>query len=213
MIVKDGKIIILQVLAIAIIVVVFTLFFPFKFMQILSMIGGLLVLLIIFLFRDPARKIERDKNIVVSPADGRVVAYNEISDSFVGNAKFLSIRMSIFDVCVNRMPADGEIVSDEYIPGELIPSYKAAASFVNKRRRINIDGGGEFRYGVTQIAGMVARKIVPYLSKGDHAKKGDKFGAIPFASKVDILLPADIVVQVTLNQKLKAGKTVIGIYK
>ena len=92
-------------------------------------------------------------------------------------------------------------------------AYNPAASFENERRRINIQGEGDRRYGVTQIAGLVARRIVPYLTVGAKMKKGDKFGMISFGSKVDIVMPADIVVQVKINQKLKAGKTVIGIYK
>lgn len=210
---KDGHKLIIIALIIAIITTLVMIIFPVIVMKVLSALTGLGFLFVAWFFRDPERKIVRDATLVVSPADGRVVAYDEMEDDFVGNAKVISIFMSGFDVHVNRMPADGEIVNEEYTHGRYISAFNPAASFENERRKIDIDGGGDRKYTVTQIAGMMARRIVPYLSKGDKAKKGDKIGMIKFGSKVDIVMPADIVVQVTLNQKLKAGVTVIGIYK
>lgn len=210
---KEGRQIILNTLIVSIAVTIVMLIFPIIFLKILAVVFAGAFFFTLWFFRDPHRKINRDNDVVVSPADGRVVAHDEIEDDFVGSAKLLSIFMSGFDVHVNRMPADVKIVNEEYTPGKFISAFNPSASFVNERRRIDIDAGGERKYAVTQIAGLMARRIVPYLSKGDTARKGDKIGMIKFGSKVDIVLPADIVVQVTLNQKLKAGQTVIGLYK
>lgn len=210
---KGGHKIILIAVVVAIILTIITIVFPNVITKILTVCSGAWVLFVALFFRDPDRAIDEDNDLVVSPADGRVVAYDEVEDSFVGNAKVLSIFMSLLDVHVNRMPASGEIVKEEYTPGKFISAYNPVASFENERRRIYIDGGNNRRFSVTQIAGMVARRIVPYLSKGTTAKKGDKIGMIQFGSKVDILMPADVVVKVRLNQRLKAGKTVIGSFK
>ena len=213
MIAKEGRRFIIPLFVLAVIAIILMMVFPLLPIKILAVISTLLLLFTTWFFRDPERVPDNDETIVVSPADGRVVAYDEIHDEFVGNAKLISIFMSVFNVHVNRMPADGKIVEEKYFPGNFMSAYNPAASFENERRRINIDGGVDRRYGVTQVAGMVARRIVPYLATGDSGKKGDKFGMICFGSRVDIIMPADIVVQITLNQKLKAGKTVLGIYK
>ena len=213
MIAKQGHKIIIPLLFLSIIAVVATIIFQILPLKYLAVSSSLLLFMTLWFFRDPNRDPGTDDTIVVSPADGKVVAYDEIKDPFVGNAKMISIFMSVFDVHVNRAPDAGEIVSDEHIAGDFMSAYNPAASFENERRRINIQGEGDRRYGVTQIAGLIARRIVPYLTVGAKMKKGEKFGMISFGSKVDIVMPADIVVQVKLNQKLKAGKTVIGIYK
>jgi len=210
---KQGHKIIIPLLILSLIAVIATIIFPILPFKYLAVSSSLLLLFCVWFFRDPNRDPGTDENVVVSPADGRVVAYDEISDSFVGNAKMVSIFMSVFDVHVNRAPDTGEIVNDEHISGKFMSAYNPAASFENERRRINIQGEGNRRYGVTQIAGLIARRIIPYLTVGAKMKKGEKFGMISFGSKVDIVMPADIVIQVKLNQKLKAGKTVIGIYK
>lgn len=213
MIAKDGYKIIFTLLIIAIVLGTIAIIYPMDVTITIAGIGLLAVLFTTWFFRDPNRKITTDDTLVVSPADGRVVAYDELEDDFVGTAKVLSIFMSVFDVHVNRMPDDGKIVSEKYIAGKFISAYNPSASFDNERRRINIDNGPERRYSVIQIAGMLARRIVPYLTEGARAKKGEKIGMIKFGSKVDIIMPSNVVVKVKLNQKLKAGKTVIGIYK
>ncbi|MBN2281193.1 MAG: phosphatidylserine decarboxylase family protein [Candidatus Marinimicrobia bacterium] len=213
MIAKQGHKILIPLLALAILSVILMLLFPFVFLKYLAVATSSLLLFTIWFFRDPERDSDQDRAIVVSPADGRVVAYDEVVDSFVGNAKKISIFMSIFNVHVNRAPDGGEIVSDEHTAGKFMSAYNPAASFENERRRINIQGEGDRRYGVIQIAGLIARRIIPYHTIGAKLKKGERIGMISFGSKVDIVLPADIVVQIKINQKLKAGKTVIGIYK
>ncbi len=211
---KEGKKYILILFILAIVAISIRLLWPILPTIYLAYSTTILFFFSLWFFRDPNRKIDSDETTVVSPADGRVVAYDEIDDEYVGHAKVISIFMSVFNVHVNRMPAKGKIVKDTHIPGLFMNAYNPSASFENERRVINIDGGSDDRkYKVTQIAGMVAKRIVPYIGLNDEAKKGDKIGIICFGSRVDIVMPADIVVQVTLNQKLKAGKTVLGIYK
>jgi len=210
---KEGFKFLIPLVIWVVLIIIITLIFPVVPMIYLAVLSSLLLFFVLWFFRDPERTPHPDIDKIVSPADGRIVAYDEIHDKYVGNAKVLSIFMSVFDVHVNRMPADGEIVDEKYFDGTFMSAYNPAASFENERRSLFIDGGGDRRYVVTQIAGMVARRIVPYLSKGDKGKKGDKLGMICFGSKVDIIMPADIVLEVKLNQKLRAGKTVLGTFK
>lgn len=210
---KEGFKFLIPLLIWVILVIIITLIFPVIPLIYLSVLSSLLFFFVLWFFRDPERTPHPDVNKIVSPADGRIVAFDEIHNKYVGNAKVLSIFMSVFDVHVNRMPADGEIVDEFYTEGKFMSAYNPAASFENERRMLYIDSGGDRRYVVTQIAGMVARRIVPYLAKGDKGKKGVKLGMICFGSKVDIIMPESIVLEVKLNQKLKAGKTVLGTFK
>ena len=213
MIAKEGPKIIFGFLIVALLATICIFIFPSVATKIIAPVYYLALFFLTWFYLDFETKVNDGDTLVVSPTDGRVVAYDKFEGKYVGDAKVITIFKSVFDFQVNRIPDDSEIVDVKYIHGKFMSAYNPATSFDNECRRINILGKIGRRYGVIQIAGMLANRIVPYLRKGDFGKKGDRIGLIKFGPKVDVIMPADIAVQARLNQKLKAGKTVIGICK
>jgi len=152
-------------------------------------------------FRDPERIIGKD---IVSPADGRIRDIKIEQDQV-----FISIFMNITDVHVNRMPIDGTITEIKHFPGKHLRAYKKESEY-NERVTIDVDSSiGNLR--IVQIAGLIARRIYPYIKKGEKLKKGDKIGIIRFGSRVDIYLPANKIknLAVKINDSVCAGVTTI----
>jgi len=163
----------------------------------------LLFITIFFLvfFRDPKRVVGKE---VVSPADGRIRDIKMEKDQV-----FISIFMGITNVHVNRMPIDGKITEMKHFPGRHLRAYKKESEF-NERVTIDIESTiGKVK--VVQIAGLIARRIYPYIKKNDELKKGDKIGIIRLGSRVDVYLPADKIknVPVKNNDLVYAGVTTI----
>ena len=147
----------------------------------------------IYFFRDVKRKIG---NGIISPADGKVLYAK-------GNK--ISIFMNIFDMHVNLAPYEGKIIRMEYKKGEHKPAYKDVSK--NERMEIYMDTNiGEIV--IIQIAGIFARRILPYVKEGDYVKKGDKIGIIKFGSRVETILPKNCKVLVKEGKKIKAGDTI-----
>lgn len=161
-------------------------------------------------FRDPERKSPERDDVVVSPADGRVLFVKDIFDNkFIKDkAKMISVFMSPLNVHVNRIPIDGTVDYLEYHKGEYIAAFEDKASEVNERSEIGITS----KYGkvfFTQVAGYVARRIVYELHKGDSVKMGERFGMIKFGSRVDVIVPADWKAKVKQGDKVSAGETIL----
>lgn len=179
-----------------------------------------LILLAIFLtvftlnfFRDPERKTPEKSNIVVSPADGRVLFVKEvIDDKFLNSkAKMVSIFMSPLNVHVNRIPISGKVDYVKYIQGEYIAAFEDKASERNERNEIGITSpAGKVFF--TQIAGFVARRIVSDLKVGDSVSIGNRFGMIKFGSRVDIIVPEQWQVKVKKDDNVTAGETILFEY-
>ena len=167
----------------------------------------LLAAFVAFFFRNPRRDIPADPRIIVSPADGRVVKVER-----VGNVTKLSIFLSIFDVHVNRSPMGGRIEAIEYKRGKFKAAFSHAASVENERNIIMI-GQGNLKLVFTQVAGLVARRIVFWKRVGDPVEKGELVGLIRFGSRVDVLFPAGTEVTVEKGARVKGGSTPIGIIK
>lgn len=170
----------------------------------LIFISGLLLILpvfVLFFFRDPERKIG---NGLVSPADGKVVYKDE---------KSFDIFMSVTNVHVNRAPAAGKIVETRAISGGYAPAY-SEESKNNNRREITINTG-KGRIKVTQIVGIVARRIVPYVKEGDEVEKGQRIGMIRFGSRVRVEFdkPKKVDITVSVGDKVKAGETTVGVWR
>ena len=152
-------------------------------------------------FRDPERIIGKD---IVSPADGRIRDIKIEQDQV-----FISIFMNITDVHVNRMPIDGTIIEMKHFPGKHLRAYKKESEY-NERVTIDVDSY-IVKVRIVQIAGLIARRIYPYIKKGEKLKKGDKIGIIRFGSRVDIYLPANKIknLAVKINDSVCAGVTTI----
>jgi len=165
----------------------------------------ILSLFIAFFFRDPERKIPEDPSVVVSPADGKVVEILQLSD---GTTR-ISIFLSIFNVHINRAPIDGIIESTQYTPGKFKPAYDPNASAENEQNVLVIDHGS-YKIKVSQIAGILARRIVCWKKTGEAVQKGERFGLIKFGSRVDLTLPGNVIPSVKKGDRVKGGSTVMG---
>jgi phosphatidylserine decarboxylase len=167
----------------------------------------LLAVFVAFFFRNPKRDIPPDPRVIVSPADGRVVKVER-----VGNVTKLSIFLSIFDVHVNRSPMAGRIEAIDYKRGKFRAAFNHAASVENERNVIMV-AQGNVKLVFTQIAGLIARRIVCWKKVGDTVTKGELIGLIRFGSRVDVLLPAGTEATVKPKMRVRGGASVIGIIK
>ena len=171
-------------------------------------------------FRDPVRYPPNDDKALLSPADGRICLIEdcELPDSFgemeeYKGRKFtrVSVFMSLFDVHVNRMPTAGEIVKKEYVAaGKFLNASLDKASKENERCNYLIRTGEGVVYAVTQIAGLVARRIVPQVEEGQVLGLAERFGLIRFGSRLDVYLPMGAKCEVRIGQTMVAGETIIG---
>ena len=169
-----------------------------------------LTLLVIWFLRDPERKTEYKDGYFYSPADGKIVEISNASHPFTGNSITVGIFMNIFSVHVNRAPCTGRIDYLEYIPGKKLAAFAPKASEINERNFI----GFSTQWGavmITQIAGLVARRIVCRLKRGDVLETGERCGMIKLGSRVDLYLPNDTVLKVKNGENVKAGLTCIGV--
>jgi phosphatidylserine decarboxylase len=174
----------------------------------LPILGIFLLLLaafVAFFFRNPRREIPSDPRVIVSPADGKVVKIER-----VGNVTRLSIFLSIFDVHVNRSPMAGRIDAIDYKRGKFRAAFKHEASEENERNTIMLSQGS-LKLVFTQVAGIVARRIVCWKKVGDTVRKGELVGLIRFGSRVDILFPAGTTPTVTVGMRVYGGSSPIGI--
>jgi phosphatidylserine decarboxylase len=168
-------------------------------------------------FRDPERITPTGADLVVAPADGLVTQIAEVAPppeiagpDGLGDAPMLrvSIFMSVFDVHINRTPIAGTLRKLAYIPGRFLNADLDKASEENERQHFLIEGDG-FSVGVTQIAGLIARRILTFVHEGDAVQAGQRIGMIRFGSRVDVYLPAGTGPRVLLGQRTLAGETVI----
>ena len=167
-------------------------------------------------FRDPIRVSPRDDALVIAPADGLVTMIQPVVPpaelDILGTEPLVrvSIFMSVFDVHVNRTPIPGIIRRVVYISGKFLNADLDKASEENERQHFVVEGKDGQLVGFTQIAGLVARRIVAFAKEGDMVATGQRVGLIRFGSRVDVFLPADTVCQVILGQRTIAGETIIG---
>ena len=209
----EGNIIIYPIFFI--LVISFGIEFIFRVEYLLFVNMFLLVSFIFCLnfFRDPKRIVPKDKNCIVSPADGKIIKIKEFEDPKTKEKlRLVSIFLSVFNVHSNRMPVDGVIKNVDYIKGDFLAAFDHKASEQNERTEISI----EARFGsmvVKQIAGLVARRILCYAKKDEKMLIGDRLGFIRFGSRTDIILPNDVTLNVELDQKVYGGQTIIGKYE
>jgi len=210
---KEGIPVILALVLFAVIFLVGALVTPGLILKILTVTSWLLVLFSIYFFRDPDREIPTGKNLIVSPADGKIILIEQIEDRdfFKSPVQKVSIFMSVFDVHINRIPIDGRVSYFNYQKGKFHRAYKDSASYENERTIIVIENE-KIKLLFIQIAGIVARRIVCRIRQGWEVKQGERFGMIKFGSRVDMLLPMEVTLSVKLNQKVTAGETIIGQY-
>ena len=169
-------------------------------------------------FRDPARVTPTSSDVVIAPADGLITQIADVPPppeiagaDGLGDAPMLrvSIFMSVFDVHINRTPVAGTLRKLVYIPGKFLNADLDKASEENERQHFVVERADGVRIGFTQIAGLVARRIMPFVTMGNELSTGQRVGLIRFGSRVDVYLPAGTAPQVLLGQRTLAGETVI----
>ena len=168
----------------------------------------------IYFFRNPNRKIPADENLIVSPADGTVQDVVDVdSDDFIKSpCRKVIIFLSVFDVHVNRSPIAGEIKIQKYICGRFRPAYKDSVGFENERHLIGIENE-RLRVTVTQVAGILARRIVSWVTLDDKLEKGELYGLIRFGSCTELVMPSNVEVLVKKGDKVRGGESIIGRIK
>jgi phosphatidylserine decarboxylase len=173
---------------------------------------GLATLALAGFFRDPERSIPTGEGLVVSPADGRVVSIAAVGGGsrFPDAATRVSIFLSPLDVHINRMPVSGRVEEVRYQPGKFLPAYKEEASARNEQNSLKVMDPQERFFGVVQIAGVLARRIVCWVTAGATLARGDRFGLIMFGSRTDLYLPRGCKLEVREGQKVKGGETIVG---
>lgn len=208
---KEGyKILIVGAIALAIVNAIVFWLIP-NWLTLSYIVTGVLFLLILQFFRSPWREIMMpNDNLVYAPADGKIVAIEEVNEDeyFEDKRIQISIFMSPTNVHVNRNPIGGTVNYFRYHPGKYLVAWHPKSSTENERTTIVI-GNGETEILLRQIAGAVAKRIVNYLNVGEKVQQGDEMGFIKFGSRVDLFLPLDAKINVKLNQKVKGNRTVI----
>ena len=208
-IVKDGWKFIIPLLMLAVI-----LFFFWKIASLL-LLG--LAALTLFFFRDPERKVPQGKDLILSPADGKVIDISEVEEEnfFRSRVKVVKIFMSIFNVHVQRSPVKGKVEWIKYKPGKFTAAYREEASGGNESNLIGIQksdqpASNRYRILVKQIAGRVARRICCWCKEGDNLIAGQRIGMIRFGSGADVYLPPEVEIKVKKGDRVVGGETLMG---
>lgn len=205
------------------IVAVVAAVFAFMAWETLAWPVGFLTLGVLAFFRDPLRVTPQGDRFVVSPADGLITLIRKVDPPRelvlddgtgapglpAGQVTRVSIFMSVFDVHINRAPIGGTVRRVVYIPGKFMNADLDKASEDNERQHILVERADGTRIGFTQIAGLVARRIVPFVKPGDILAAGQRVGLIRFGSRVDVYLPEGTEPRVLLGQRVIAGETVL----
>ena len=179
-------------------------YFIYKPLFILSLI---LLIFTFYFFRDPERVVPIGDDILVSPADGLITNITEIKEGKKTYVK-VSIFLSIFNVHIQRLPISGEVTKVDYIEGKFINATLDKASDENERLKITIKNRNNLIY-VTQIAGLIARRIVNYVKPNENINQGERYGIIKFGSRVDIEFPNNFKLLVNEGQQCIGGETII----
>ncbi|NPV12173.1 MAG: phosphatidylserine decarboxylase family protein [Ignavibacteria bacterium] len=180
----------------------------------LIIIGFLILIFTINFFRDPERKTPTGNNLVISPADGKVISIiKTFDDEFLKSECIrIAIFMSPLNVHVNRIPISGKVEYLKYYPGKYLVAFEEKSSENNERMSTGINSEfGKIRF--TQIAGFIARRIVNELKVGQEVKAGERFGMIKFGSRVDVYVPLNTSVKVNEGQKVYSGETILAEFE
>ena len=179
---------------------------------VLALPGLLVTLFICYFFRDPDRVTPVLEGGVVSPADGKVISVEQLENTHFaeGPCRKISIFMSVFNVHVNRIPFDGRIAKIDYYPGKFFSANLDKASRFNEHNAVYLDAGNGRTLCFVQIAGLVARRIICRIQEGDEVVRGQRFGLICFGSRLDVYLPVDAQITVTVGDRVSAGTSLIG---
>lgn len=173
-------------------------------------IGAVLTGFVLYFFRDPERNIPEENNIILSPADGKIIDIKQVSNDFISRDDCIqvSIFLSLFDVHVNRIPCSGKIIYVNRIEGNFNAAFMKNSDKENFRTEIGIESSdGKIHF--TQVSGLVARRIVTKIQPGDIVVKGERFGMIKFGSRSDVIVDNSWQTSVKIGDKVRAGESVL----
>ena len=176
--------------------------------------GGVTVFTAWF-FRNPTRVIPQGPGLVVAPGDGTVIAIEEeFEPRFIKDRSVrLSIFLNVLDVHVNRIPCEGVVEDIQYQPGAFLVASKPEATLKNEQNALFLRTAQGARVLCVQVAGLIARRIVCWLSPGDRVARGERFGLIRFGSRMDTFLPLGTVLKVAVGDRVKGGETIVGVLR
>jgi phosphatidylserine decarboxylase len=213
---KFGIVLVLASWIIFGIFVVLAFFLKNPVLSVVGIIIGIFSIFNLFFFRDPERKIPQNPNAIISPADGKIIQIAEVMENefFKAQTKRISIFLSVFNVHVNRVPVSGKVEYFRYNKGAFLPAFNEKASMENEQAAIGIVDSSGRKVMFTQIAGIIARRIVCTLREGHQVTAGDRMGMIRYGSRVDVYFnPAKVDLKVSLGDKVKGGVTILGEFK
>jgi len=176
----------------------------------LAFLAWVAFVFILQFFRDPPRNVPTQPNAVLAPADGRVVKVGKARDPYLDrDALQISVFMNVFNVHSNRSPVDGTVAETWYHPGSFINAALDKASLDNERNALKLVTSSGVEVTCVQIAGLLARRILCYVKRGDQLARGQRYGFIRFGSRVDLYLPPDAVPRATVGDKVYATESVV----
>ncbi|MEW6272357.1 MAG: phosphatidylserine decarboxylase family protein [Thermodesulfobacteriota bacterium] len=183
---------------------------------VLAVLMAVLAAFLVNFFRDPERATPAGTNLVISPADGRVIVAEASVDEprfLHGRAAKVSVFMSPLDVHVNRAPVDGEVTGVHYNPGKYFAAFAEKASLDNEQNAVVLRGEAGRQVAFVQIAGFLARRIVCRVKPGDRCRRGERVGMIKLGSRVDVFIAGDVDLSVKVGERVRAGETVLGVMR
>ena len=195
-----------EISAALVILFLLVIFFYFIYKP-LFLIFLILLIFTFYFFRDPERVVPLGDDILVSPADGLITNISEYKEGKKSYTK-VSIFLSVFNVHIQRLPVSGQITKIDYIEGKFINATLDKASEENERLRLTLKSGSNIIY-ITQIAGLIARRIICYLKNNERVNQGERYGIIKFGSRVDIEFPNSYNLMVSIGQQCIGGETII----
>jgi len=177
-----------------------------------ELLAWIVVLFVVQFFRDPPRVVPRNAGAVLSPADGRIIKVERTQDIYgQREAILISVFMNVFNVHSNRSPVDGTVEQVQYFPGKFVNADLDKASAENERNAVVLKTADGQTVTFVQVAGLIARRILCYIKAGDTLTRGQRYGFIRFGSRVDVYLPLDANVKVSIGDKVSATTTILAM--
>jgi len=174
----------------------------------------IIALFVLQFFRDPYRQIPQEEGVIISPADGKVISTGIVDDPYLDRKAFkISVFMNVFSVHSNRAPFSGSVKNIWYKPGLFVNADLDKASEQNERNAVHFQSEDGVDVVSVQVAGLIARRILCYVEKGDQLERGQRYGFIRFGSRVDLFLPEDFSANVSLGDKVSSGTSILGRLK
>ena len=212
MIAPEGKIIIIPLLLFVLAGTGIQAYYPSEGLKWINLALAVLTLFSLYFFRDPQR-IPPSNNGFLSPADGKVVQIINVEDEEIGPAKQISIFLSVFNVHRQRVPLSGKVISKNNNSGKFLAAFNHKASLDNEQTVVTFETENGKRYKIKQIAGLIARRILNYMEPENRVERGQRLGFIRFGSRVDIIVPPEFQIDVSLGDMVRGNQTIIGRFE